>query len=111
KLCHAVYDLVLFPRTIARIEPQLVFSFYHDVLLPPNSSGIFSAMMVYDTCLEDLPDVYPKGIRFYYLALLRMNLRRARHILTISQASRRRILECYGVPPERVSVIYNAVPA
>ena len=68
-------------------------------------------MMVYDTCLEDLAEVYPRGIRFYYLGLLRMNLGRARHILTISQASRQRILECYGVVPERLSVIYNAVPA
>src|SRR5436305_294286 len=93
KLSHAVYSLILFQRTIARLETRLVFSFYHDVLLPAPSSGIASAMMVYDTCLEDLPDVYPRGIRLYYLGLLRLNLRRARHILTISQASRQRILK------------------
>jgi glycosyltransferase involved in cell wall biosynthesis len=101
--------MLLFPKAIGRIKPRLVFSFYHDVLLPPGASGIASVMMIHDTCLHDLAGIYPTGVRLYYLALLRANLMRARHILTISQATRERIIARYGVGPERLSVVYNAV--
>jgi glycosyltransferase involved in cell wall biosynthesis len=108
-LRHPIYDMVLFPRMIARLNPQFVLSLYHDVLLPGPSTGIANAMMVYDTCLGDLPEVYPRRIRLYYLALLRANLKRAGHILTISQASRARIADRYQIRPDRLSVIYNSV--
>jgi glycosyltransferase involved in cell wall biosynthesis len=107
-LRHPVYDNVLFPYAVSRLKPDFLFSPYHDVRLPPKRR-VRSVIIVHDTCIDDLPDVYPVAYRTYYVATLRRNLKRATHVLTDSEASRRRILDRYGVPPERVSVVYNPV--
>lgn len=104
-LRHPFYDNVLFPRAVARLRPDLVMSPYHDVRMP---RGVPAVIGVHDLCLDELVDVYPSRIRNYYLAMLRSNLRRVSHVITVSQTSRYRIAERYGMPLERISVVYNA---
>src|SRR2546427_10022455 len=104
---HPVYDNLLFPRAVERLAPDFVFSPYHDVRLPKPGKGPASVMMIHDTCLDQLKGIYPAHHRAYYLAMLRLNLRRAAHVITISQASRQAILARYPIPPERLSVVYN----
>jgi glycosyltransferase involved in cell wall biosynthesis len=102
---HPWYDNMLFPRAVARLRPDLVMSPYHDVRMP---KGIPSVIGVHDLCLDELAGVYPARIRGYYLTMLRTNLRRASHVITVSQTSRHKLVERYGVPLERISVVYNA---
>jgi len=108
-LRHPYYDNILFPRAVARLRPELLVSPYHDVRLPQASSGTRSVMMVHDTCLEDLPDLYPRRVRLYYLYMLGVNMSRAAHILTLTRASRDAILRHYDVAPKRLSVLPSAV--
>jgi glycosyltransferase involved in cell wall biosynthesis len=108
-LRHPIYDNLLFPRALARLRPQLLFSPYHDVRLPRPTLGIRSVIVVHDTCIADLKAVYPWHIRSYYLAMLRLNLKRATHVLTVSEASRTRIQALYGL--RAVSVVCNATDA
>lgn len=93
-LRHPVYDNLLFPRAIRDVRPDFVFTPYHDVRLP---RGVPSVMMVHDTCLHDLPDVYPRRIRGYYLHMLKRNLGVAGRVLTVSQTSRRDLQARYGL--------------
>ncbi len=102
---HPWYDNVLFPHATARLRPDLVMSPYHDVRMP---KGVPSVIGVHDLCLDEMVDVYPARIRGYYLAMLRNNLCRAAHVLTVSQTSRHKLAERYGVPMDRISVVYNA---
>lgn len=104
-LRHPWYDNVLFPRAVARLRPDLVMSPYHDVRMP---KGVPSVIGVHDLCLDELKGVYPARIRSYYMAMLRSNLRRAQHVITVSHTSRQKLAERYGVPAERISVVYNA---
>lgn len=104
-LRHPWYDNVLFPRAVARMKADLVLSPYHDVRMP---KGVPSVIGVHDLCLDEMAGVYPARIRNYYLAMLRSNLRRASHIITVSQTSRHKLAERYGMPLERISVVYNA---
>jgi glycosyltransferase involved in cell wall biosynthesis len=103
-LRHPWYDNVLFPRAVARLNPNLVMSPYHDVRMP---RGIPSVIGVHDLCLDELETVYPRRIRLYYLTLLRGNLKRASHVITVSETSRAKLTERYGVLPQHISVIYN----
>jgi glycosyltransferase involved in cell wall biosynthesis len=105
-LRHPVYDNILFPRAVSAVQPDLIFTPYHDVRLP---AGVPSVMMVHDTCLHDLPDVYPLHIRGYYLHMLRRNLKRSAHVLTVSQTSRRELQARYGVPDEQSGIVPNAI--
>ena len=104
-LRHPWYDNMLFPCEVARLRSDLVMSPYHDVRMP---KGVPSVIGVHDLCLDELKGVYPARIRSYYLAMLRSNLRRAQHVITVSQTSRQKLAERYGVPAERISVVYNA---
>jgi len=108
QLQHPWYDNVLYPRAVARLKPDMVMSPYHDVRMP---KGIPSIISVHDLCLDEMDEVYPRRIRMYYLSLLRWNLKRASLILTVSETSRRKLIERYGVAPDRVRVVYNASPA
>lgn len=103
---HPVYDNLLFPLAIRAVQPDLIFTPYHDVRLP---RGTPSVMMVHDTCLHDLPEIYPQQIRGYYLHMLRRNLRLARHTLTVSNTSRKCIQQRYGVSDNFIGVIPNAI--
>lgn len=104
-LRHPWYDNVLFPRAVSRLRPDLVLSPYHDVRMPKVVPSIIG---VHDLCLDELKEVYPRRIRLYYLAMLRSNLRRASHVITVSQTSREKLVDRYCIPSQRVSVVYNA---
>ena len=106
QLRHPFYDNVLFPRAIRRVQPDFIFSPYHDVRLP---HGIPSAMMIHDTCLSDMGHLYPWQVRAYFQAMLNVNLGRARHVLTVSESSRACILARFSFPPERVKVVPNTL--
>jgi len=108
-LRHPFYDIFLFPRALKRLSLKAVFSPYHDVRLPGPASGVRAAMIIHDTCIEDLPGIYPWRIRAYFLSMLRLNLTAAQLVLTVSAASRARILSQYAIAPERVQVVYNTL--
>jgi len=108
-LRHPYYDNVLFPAVVAKLRPTVLFTPYHDVRLPRLGSGARSVMMVHDTCLEDLPDLYPRRVRLYYLHMLRLNVQRAAHIFTLTHASYAAVRKHYDVRPERLSVLPSAV--
>lgn len=107
-LRHPWYDNVLFPGAVSRLHPDLAMSPYHDVRMP---KGVPCVIGVHDLCMEELGSVYPRRIRAYYLALLRLNLRRAALVITVSETSRSKLIERYGMAPERVEVVYNTPPA
>lgn len=106
-LRHPWYDNVLFPRAVSGMQPDLVMSPYHDVRMP---KGVPSVISVHDLCLDELSTVYPRRVRLYYLALLRYNLRRASFVLTVSDTSRDKLMQRYGVASQRIGVVFNTPP-
>jgi len=109
QLRHVLYDNWIFPRIIAQLKPQCIVSPYHDVLLPKKSKGIFSIMTIHDLCFLEVPRAYPWSIRTYYLWMLRRNLARANHILTISQTTQRQLVDLFQIPEKCISVIPNTL--
>lgn len=103
---HPFYDNVLFPKAARLVRPDLIFTPYHDVRLPLDTPSV---MMVHDTCLHDLPEVYPVQIRGYYLHMLKRNLKVARHTLTVSNTSRAQVQQRYGISDNRIGVVPNAM--
>lgn len=105
-LRHVVYDNVFFPNTIKKLNPQLLYSPYHDVRLP---KGILTVMSIHDTCIGDLPGIYPAKIRFYYEFMLKLNIRKADLILTGTNASKLDVIRRYGCSDSIVKVIPNTL--
>ena len=109
QLRHLVYDNWIFPRLIAKIKPQCIISPYHDVLLPKKSNGVLSIITVHDLCFFKLPKSYPWAIRLYYIWMLRRNIARAHHVLTVSNTTREELIQAFQLPEDFISVIPNAL--
>jgi glycosyltransferase involved in cell wall biosynthesis len=97
------YDQVIFPRYANRARLDVLLAPYYDLpivgALPP------VVAMVHDLVLYERRDLYPRAFAMYYVACLRSTLRRARHILTLSEYSKQRIVELLGIAPERLTVL------
>ncbi|KVK83911.1 glycosyl transferase family 1 [Burkholderia ubonensis] len=66
-------------------------------------------LLIHDTATFDLPAGYSLAFRLWYRVAFAILTRRARHIVTVSQFSKTRIVARLGVPPERVTVVPGAV--
>jgi glycosyltransferase involved in cell wall biosynthesis len=105
-LRHPYYDNILFPSAVRTLRPSAIFSPYHDVRIP---KGIPSVITIHDLCIEELTKAYPLKIRAYYQAMLKVNLSRASFLLTVSETTRKAIVERYKWPEDRIEVVYNTL--
>jgi glycosyltransferase involved in cell wall biosynthesis len=63
---------------------------------------------VHDLAFEHLPETFNRRSWMQMRLTVRRTVRRAAHIITPSEFSRRDVIETYGVAPERVSVTLEA---
>lgn len=66
-------------------------------------------VMVHDVAIYDLPENYSWKYRLWYRFALSLLKRNARHIVTVSEFSKTRIMERLGIASSRISVIWNGV--
>tara|TARA_R110002049_G_scaffold27321_2_gene94022 strand:+ start:100512 stop:101399 length:888 start_codon:yes stop_codon:yes gene_type:complete len=64
---------------------------------------------IHDCAFHDCPDAFSKSFQRWYEWLLPRLACRAAKIITVSEFSRRRLLDLFGVPIEKTEVIANAV--
>ena len=62
-----------------------------------------------DIAWETNPEVFPRGLLWRLKFLIPRCARRATHIITVSEYSKRLICETYDIPPQRVSVTPHGV--
>jgi glycosyltransferase involved in cell wall biosynthesis len=84
-----------------------------DLLWSPAGAGPVSVrrqvVTVHDLATIDCPEDYAPAYRSYYQWLLPRLLPKVAGILTVSEFSRRRILERFSIPEERVHSVPNGV--
>lgn len=75
----------------------------------PLSSSVPVVVTIHDIIPHILPDQYFSNAleRLHYELYIRMSIRRAQHIITISEFSRQELLRVFQVPKERTTVVYN----
>lgn len=83
-------------------------SVFFNYFLPPGVKGK-SILFVYDMVLRDCPETAERKNKLLLVPNLRRSIRNADVIVTISQFSKRRIIEYYGVSEEKIAVIPCAV--
>lgn len=76
--------------------------------LLPSFPGIPTVLTVHDLIFHHLPQHHKPLNRWYLNLTLPLYCRRADHIITVSQATRHDLLKVYKLPPEKVTVIYEA---
>jgi len=66
---------------------------------------------IHDLAFEHLPQTFKRRSSMQLRLTVRNTARRAAHIITVSEYSRRDIMETYGIAPERISVTLESAPA
>lgn len=80
-----------------------------DFLLPPALPGRPTLLTVHDLSFEIMPETLPEPLVAYLRRNVPRAVRRATHILADSESTRRDLICLWGVPEERVTVLYSGV--
>jgi len=91
--------------TARLISPDVM----HAVYFAPYLSGVPIVLTVHDISYEIHPEFFSRKERLRARALVRDGVRRARFVITVSDSSRRDLVQRYRLPEERVIVIHNGV--
>ena len=80
---------------------------------PYNAPSLFFpvpyVVTVHDVSFKHFPEMLSAKDRFSITLQFRLNLHRASQIITVSENSKRDIVEFYGIPEEKIVVIYEGV--
>jgi glycosyltransferase involved in cell wall biosynthesis len=98
---------------LAQLIPDQIGFFYNAehgiqplMLLPLHA--VPTVLTVHDLIFRHLPQYHKPLNRWYLNLTMPLYCRRATRIITISEASRRDLVEAYKLPPEKINVIYEA---
>ena len=80
-----------------------------DFTLPPVSGGTRTLLTVHDLSFVRDPESALAVLRAYLNRVVPRSVARADHILADSQATRADLIELYGTPPAKISVLYSGV--
>lgn len=80
-----------------------------DFLLPPTLPGRRTLLTVHDLSFEIMPETLPEPLVAYLRRNVPRAVRRATHILADSESTRQDLIRLWGVPPERITVLYGGV--
>jgi glycosyltransferase involved in cell wall biosynthesis len=104
---YSVREQLTVPLSLIRARAR-VFHEPHYVLPPLTPSR--SVVTIHDCIHLRFPQYLPKrGALAYARAQMGSAARRSHRILTVSEASKRDILHFFNVPPEKITVIPNAI--
>lgn len=83
------------------------------LLWSPSATGPllkpFQVVTLHDIAFLDVPEFFSGTFRAAYAAIIPALVRRAAMVVTVSEFSRKRIVERLGLPEERIEVIGNGV--
>jgi glycosyltransferase involved in cell wall biosynthesis len=88
-----------------RLRPDVVHAMY---FLPP-ATGRPTVLTVHDISFERYPQFFSRRALLRDRVLVRRSARAATRIVTVSESSRRDLIELYGIAPDHVTAIPNGV--
>jgi glycosyltransferase involved in cell wall biosynthesis len=99
------YEQVVLPRTVDRYRLDVMHS---PGYIAPLRLDCSSVVTIPDLNYRAIPEVFTPVRRRVFESMVPRSARAADAVLTISEASRRQIVDTLGVPPEKVTVTHLA---
>lgn len=91
------------------LQRRYALDLLHTQYIMPFPSLSQCIVTIHDILFETHPKYFTQMFRLRSKVLMRLSAFSAAHIFTVSEYSKKEIMSNYGVKPERVSVIHNAV--
>jgi glycosyltransferase involved in cell wall biosynthesis len=83
----------------------------HAIYFLPPATGRRTVVTIHDISFELFPEFFSRAALIRNRTLIRASARAASRVITVSEASRRDIVEHYGLPEDKVVAIHNGVSA
>ena len=93
------------PRLLRRVRPALAH-FQH--VVAPGYKGR-AVVTVHDLSFERDPSLMPLRDRFFFRTMVPRSVRRADRVLTVSEQTKRDVVDEYGTPEAKIAVTPNGV--
>jgi len=101
-----LWEQLVLPLALRQIEADLLHAM---AFVAPLWETCPFVVTVYDLSFVHYPQLF-RPLNRHYLSLFgRRSARRARRVITISESTRQDVIRAWGVPPERVDVVYCGV--
>lgn len=82
-----------------------------DFFLPPVRPGTRTIVTIHDLSFVRLPETVMPGMTNHLNQWVPHSVKRADHVIAVSEATRQDLIELYQTPPEKISVLYHGVTA
>jgi glycosyltransferase involved in cell wall biosynthesis len=115
---HLPFDDIWLARVWQRVQAPIPVDWitgridlFHspDFTLPPTRRGTRTLLTVHDLSFVRDPDSAVPVLRVYLNKVVPRSVARADHVLADSAATRADLMELYGTPEEKISVLYSGV--
>ncbi|MCB0015688.1 MAG: glycosyltransferase family 4 protein [Anaerolineales bacterium] len=80
-----------------------------DFVLRPTRPGTRTLLTVHDLSFVREPDSVMPGMSHHLNRWVRRSVDQADHVIAVSKATAQDLIELYGTPPEKISVLYHGV--
>jgi glycosyltransferase involved in cell wall biosynthesis len=97
------------PFVVPALEMRDRLSVFHSQYICPPVSTVPEVVTIHDILFETHPDLFVDAFSRLSVGLIRRSAQRARRVLTVSDFSRRALLERYRLPENKVVAIHDAV--
>ncbi|CAB3804542.1 glycosyltransferase family 4 protein [Paraburkholderia caffeinilytica] len=98
---------LVFGAAMAQIEDGL--DLFHSQYIRPLSSVCGNIVTIHDLLYETHPEFFSKAFVIRSRTLIKWSAARSKHVLTVSEYSRRQLIERYKLAPSQVSITSNGV--
>ncbi|MBN1217541.1 MAG: glycosyltransferase family 4 protein [Anaerolineae bacterium] len=80
-----------------------------DFVLPPVKPGTRTIVTVHDLSFVRQPDSTMPGMAAHLNTWVPRSVKRADHVIAVSEATRQDLIELYQTPPEKITTLYHGV--
>ena len=101
-----LWEHLVAPGHLALAGADVVHSFLN---VTPVAAPGRHVVVVHDLSFLRAPETHPAHRRWYLHAATRLSCRRASAVLADSKSTRDDLIELFGVPPDKISVVYAGV--
>ncbi len=91
------------------LQKKYTLDLFHSQYIIPLPSYVPCIVTIHDILFEKYPQYFPSIFRLRSKLLMRLSARRAMHVFTVSEYSKREIVANYKIDQDKVTVIHNGV--
>ncbi len=104
-----ILDRINFERRLRELNRKIPYDVYHEpAFFPPVLDGIPTIYTIHDLSLIKHREKHPRERVWFSDIFFKRRLPRAAHVITVSDFTRREVIEELGVAPHKVTTVHHA---